>query len=261
MLHHFDIGLATKYGIDQAVLLSYIWQNIHRSTANRTQFYEGKYWSSDTREALQAQFPYFPENKVEAILLKLSENQLITFKNSTKKPGEIWYTLTEEALNYFTKGIPIPKKTTSRKPVNRETFTEIRDIDAYMKSEDRTYFIIAMKFWGLWSLENPNSYTLKNAEVSKWITALKLIIEKDRQDMKRIIGILVYFQKCAANEAGYDRFWFETIKSISAFRKQDKDGVYYLDRIIDRVNKKIEQSDQFYKDILTEENKILTPTN
>ena len=259
--HHFDPNLATKYSVDQAIILSYLWENIKRNIAYKSQFFEGQYWSKETKSGLLELFPYFTELKLEAILKRLTENQLIVYKNATKKPEDIWLTLTPETLEYFQNGTQIIRKTTAKKIVRIEKFSEIKNFEVYTKSADAKYFIIAYKFWKIWINENPKSFTLKNAEVHKWITALKLIVEKDKQDIKRLIGIYVYFNKCATNESGFDRFWFETIKSLSAFRKKDKDDVYYLDRIIDKVNKKIEQSDQFYKDIITEEQKIISKSN
>lgn len=256
--HHFDIGIATKYGIDQAIVLSYIWENIKRNIANKSQYYDNQYWSKDTKTGLAELFPYFTELKIETIFSKLSENDLIVCKDSTKVAGEIWYTLTLPALDYFTKGTQITRKVKTKKAINKEKFSEIKDFEAYTKSEDRIYFIIAYKFWKLWNTENPNSYTLKNSEVSKWTTALKMIVEKDKQDLKRLIGVYVYFQKCAKNEAGYERFWFENIQSVTAFRKKNKDDAYYLDSIIIKVNKKIEQSDTLYNEILKAEKELLS---
>ena len=256
--HHFDIGLATKYGIDQAIVLSYIWQNIKRNIANKSQCYDNQYWSKDTKTGLAELFPYCTELKIETIFSKLSENDLIVYKDSTKVAGEIWYTLTAPALDYFTKGTQITRKTKTKKTINKEKFSEIKDFELYTKSEDRIYFIIAYKFWKLWNTENPNSYTLKNSEVSKWTNALKMIVEKDKQDLKRLIGVYVYFQKCAKNEAGYERFWFENIQSVTAFRKKNKDDAYYLDNIIIKVNKKIEQSDTLYNEILKAEKELLS---
>lgn len=258
--HHFDPNLATKYSIDQAIILSYLWENIKRNIAHKSQYFEGQYWSKETKLGLLDLFPYFTEIKLESILKRLTENKLIISKDSTKKPEAIWLALTQEALEYFQNGTQITRKTTTKKPVIIEKFSEIKNFELYTKSSDAKYFIIAYKFWKIWINENPKSFTLKNAEVAKWITALKLIVEKDKQELRRLIGIYVYFNKCAANESGYDKFWFETIKSLSAFRKKDRDDVYYLDRIIDKVNKKIEQSDQFYKDILAEEQKIYSKT-
>ena len=52
-------------------------------------------------------------------------------------------------------------------------------------------------------------------------------------------------------EAGYDTFWFETIKSVGAFRKVDKEEVYYIDKISDTVNKKIQSSEDFLRLVKT----------
>ena len=74
-----------------------------------------------------------------------------------------------------------------------------------------------------------------------------MLIDRDGRKVERLIGILKFFEKCAKNEAGYDTFWFETIKSVGAFRKVDKDEVYYIDKIADIVNKKIQSSEDFLR--------------
>lgn len=255
--HNFDIGLATKYGIDQAIVLSYIWENIKRNIANDCYFHEEQHWSKDNRKALLQLFPYYTETKIEAIFSKLSENDLITYKNSSKNSQEIWYTLTKQALDYFTKGTQPAKKVRNKKTTSSEKFAEIKDFEVYTKSEDAVYFKIAYKFWKLWRDENPKSFTLQKSEVDKWTNAVKMMIEKDKHEIIRLIGVYVYFSKCAKNEAGFERFWFETLSSVSALRKKNKEDVYYLDQIIVKVNSKIQQSDQFYKEILAEQNKIL----
>lgn len=259
--HYFDPNLAIKYGIDHAVILSYFWENVKRSTANKSNLHDGLSWSKDSKPALLQLFPYINDDRLEFILRKLQENDLIFYKYSEKVPTEIWYTLTKQSLEYFTKGTAIKTTVRAKKVINQQTFADIKSFDSASIKEDRIYLILAYKFWKIWITDNPKSFTLQNAKISKWIDGLKYIVERDKQDFKRLVGVYVYFERCAANEAGYDRFWFETIKSINALRKKDKDDVYYLDRIIDKVNKKIDLSDDFYKAIIAEEKKIISKTN
>ena len=107
--------------------------------------------------------------------------------------------------------------------------------------------LIAHSFWKLWRKHNENNTTYKNAKIEKWYKDIELLIDRDGQKVERLIGILKFFEKCAKNEAGYDTFWFETIKSVGAFRKVDKDEVYYIDKIADIVNKKIQSSEDFLR--------------
>ena len=130
-----------------------------------------------------------------------------------------------------------------------ENFTEIEDISEFLSSfsKNKKYMLIAHSFWKLWRKHNENNTTYKNAKIEKWYKDIELLIDRDGQKVERLIGILKFFEKCAKNEAGYDTFWFETIKSVGAFRKVDKDEVYYIDKIADIVNKKIQSSEDFLR--------------
>ena len=90
----------------------------------------------------------------------------------------------------------------------------------------------------------------------KWYDNIRLIVETDKQSIDRLIVVYHYFKKCRDKEAGFDTFWFDTIKSIGAFRKKDKDGVYRLDQIVDRINKKIETDYAFSQFIQNEVQKF-----
>jgi len=112
---------------------------------------------------------------------------------------------------------------------------------------NKKYFFLAYIFWELWHRENPNSRTMKDAKVGKWIDDMRKIIEIDKTSIERMIGIYCYFSKCAKQELGFDDFWYRTVKSIAAFRKKSKDGVYYIDHIIDRVNDKRDKDKDFLR--------------
>lgn len=126
-------------------------------------------------------------------------------------------------------------------------FSKIKDFKTYLSSFNlnKSYFLIAYKFWKLWEKENPNNKTIQDAKVSKWYDAIRLIIDVDKQPIDRILVIYFYFEKCQQDESGFDRFWFDTIKSVGALRVKDKFDVYRIDKIIDIVNRKINQDPSF----------------
>lgn len=153
----------------------------------------------------------------------------------------------EEKLN-----TPIEEKlkdnsTSINNTINKDTFSKIKDFQGYLSSFalNKTYFYIAYRFWELWKKENPNNKTILDAKVLKWYDAIRLIIEVDKQKADRLLAIYFYFEKCHLNEVGFDRFWFDTVKSVGALRNKDKNDVYRIDKIIDKVNSKI-QSDNFF---------------
>ncbi|SHH89918.1 protein of unknown function [Chryseobacterium oranimense] len=127
------------------------------------------------------------------------------------------------------------------------SFVKINDFHELYKNFEfeRKYLFLAYKFWEIWNKENPNQKTLTDAKISKWYEAIRLIVEVDKQKPDKLLGIYCYFLKCTSKESGFDDFWFKTVKSVSAFRKKDKDEVYYLDKIISQVNDKIAKDQDF----------------
>ena len=175
--------------------------------------------------------------KISNYLKELSEKDAIFVKNTGKN---IVYSFVRYE-DYVNEAKPKEKVI--------ENFTEIEDISEFLNTfpKNKKYMLIAHSFWKLWRKHNENNSTYKNARIDKWYKDIELLIEKDGQDVKRMIAILKFFEKCAKYETGYDTFWFETIKSVGAFRKIDRDEVYYIDKIADVVNKKIQSSDDFLR--------------
>ena len=175
--------------------------------------------------------------KISNYLKELSEKDIIFVKNTGKN---IVYSFVRYE-DYVNEAKPKEKVI--------ENFTEIEDISEFLStfSKNKKYMLIAHSFWKLWRKHNENNTTYKNAKIEKWYKDIELLIDRDGQKVERLIGILKFFEKCAKNEAGYDTFWFETIKSVGAFRKVDKDEVYHIDKIADIVNKKIQSSEDFLR--------------
>lgn len=130
---------------------------------------------------------------------------------------------------------------------NNILFEQIKNLPEYLKNfqGNKLYLFVAYRFWELWKKENPTNLTVKNANVSKWYHEVRKIVEIDKTTIERLIGIYAYFKQIQKGEAGFRRFWFDTIKSIHGIRKKNKAGEYYLDRIITEVNEELERNEDF----------------
>ena len=130
---------------------------------------------------------------------------------------------------------------------NNILFEQIKNLPEYLKNfqGNKLYLFVAYRFWELWKKENPSNLTVKNANVSKWYHEVRKIVEIDKTTIERLIGIYAYFKQIQKGEAGFRRFWFDTIKSIHGIRKKNKAGEYYLDRIITEVNEELERNEDF----------------
>ena len=130
---------------------------------------------------------------------------------------------------------------------NNILFEQIKNLPEYLKNfqGNKLYLFVAYRFWELWKKENPTNLTVKNANVFKWYHEVRKIVEIDKTTIERLIGIYAYFKQIQKGEAGFRRFWFDTIKSIHGIRKKNKAGEYYLDRIITEVNEELEKNEDF----------------
>lgn len=98
MEHHFNVELATRYGILEAVLLNHLQFWIRKNEANGTNYYDGNYWTYNSVKALGILFPYASQNKIRNALKRLEEEGLIITGNYNKSAYDrtTWYALTEK---------------------------------------------------------------------------------------------------------------------------------------------------------------------
>lgn len=73
MNHSFNIELATKYGIEEAIMIEHIAFWINKNIANGKNFIDGEYWTYNSSSAFQKLFPYMNLKKIQRILTKLEE--------------------------------------------------------------------------------------------------------------------------------------------------------------------------------------------
>lgn len=106
MQHHFDVDLAVRYGMAEAVLLNHLEYWIEHNRANQKNFFEGRYWTFNSNKALREIFPYLSEKKIRNALKHLQEEGLILTGNFNKLAYDrtLWYALTEKGKSILPKG-------------------------------------------------------------------------------------------------------------------------------------------------------------
>lgn len=129
---------------------------------------------------------------------------------------------------------------------NSALFAEIKDFQQFKEDYEgnKIYLLIAYSFWKIWSKKFSTHRTFQTAKVDIWVNDIRLIVEIDKQPIERLIVIIKYFEKCAKGDKTYRDFWFTTIKSCGGLRN-NKNGIFNVDRIIDEVNEKIQNDDEF----------------
>lgn len=87
-----------RYGVKEAVILSFFIDGIKKSKENKVNFHEGKYWVYGTYVDLQARMPFFPWSSLKKLIQRL-ERQGALVSNSfarAKMDKTKWYTLPKD---------------------------------------------------------------------------------------------------------------------------------------------------------------------
>ena len=96
--HSFDISIASKYGVECAILIHHFqhWIRINRFAKRNIR--EGRCWSYQSRREIQAHFPYWSFDEIRRLCEKLIEvGVLITNNfNKSKVDKTLWYAFVNE---------------------------------------------------------------------------------------------------------------------------------------------------------------------
>lgn len=98
MQHSFNVEIAKKYGILEAVLLNHLWFWIKKNKANNTNYFDGNYWTFNSTKAFSELFPYVSERQIKYALKHLREEEIIKVGNYNKDTRDrtLWYAFTEK---------------------------------------------------------------------------------------------------------------------------------------------------------------------
>ena len=93
MKHSFEIVIADKYGIEVAVVFDMFCFWINKNEANENNYHDGKYWTFNSAKGFKKLFPYWSEKKIQRILQKMVEEDLIVKGNYNENPWNqtSWY--------------------------------------------------------------------------------------------------------------------------------------------------------------------------
>jgi hypothetical protein len=105
MEHSFNIELASKYGVEEAVVIQNLFFWINKNVANDKNFYDGRYWTYNSAKAFAKLFPYLNESKLFRILKSLQDDDIIIKGNYNKEKFDRtgWYTFTDNGISILEK--------------------------------------------------------------------------------------------------------------------------------------------------------------
>ena len=192
MEHSFDIDIAKKYGIPAAVLLKNIQYWIEKNRANNKNFYDGYYWTYNSKAAFAELFPYMTARQIDYALQKLIDDGLIITSNYNKVAYDrtLWYAITKKGYSILQncemeetnlsngngKNVePIP----NNKPIEKQSDNNTNIKDKYIS-----------EFAELWALY-PNKKG-KDKALNYYIKARKKGVEFETVKQ----GILDYSKEC-----------------------------------------------------------------
>lgn len=158
MIHVFDTDVAQKYGVNAAIILQNIGYWIAQNEANEINFYDGRYWTFNSKRAYGELFPYMSEKQIRTALEKLIEDGVLVTGNYNKLAYDrtTWYALTEKGKSICRigqmehakkgnglsqKGEPIPDinpNVTSGKNKERKNNSFDSIIDQYLSPDGQT---------------------------------------------------------------------------------------------------------------------------
>lgn len=101
MIHSFDVNIAKKYGIQEAILFNHLCFWIEKNKANDKHCYDGYYWTYSSKKAFTELFPYLTERQVDYALKKLLYDGLIIKGNYNKSGYDrtLWYAITKKGYS------------------------------------------------------------------------------------------------------------------------------------------------------------------
>ncbi len=98
--HSVDVELAKKVGFDEANVLGFIAYWVKNNRANNRNFYDGRYWTYNSAQALTEQFPYWTRRQISGLLEKLEKMGAIIKGNYNKNKFDrsSWYALSDKFM-------------------------------------------------------------------------------------------------------------------------------------------------------------------
>lgn len=100
MNHSFNVKLAEKYSLEEAIMIEAIYTWVHINECNDEMFKEGRTWCYSTAKGFNKYIPYMSAQKIRRILLKLEDRGFIKIGNFNNKSlnQTLWYAFSDMAI-------------------------------------------------------------------------------------------------------------------------------------------------------------------
>lgn len=94
MEHHFNVEIATEYGVAEAILINNLNFWITHNKVNNRHFYDGDYWTYNSVKSFSELFPYLSQRKIQNALKNLVDKKILKtgYYNENSYNRTLWYT-------------------------------------------------------------------------------------------------------------------------------------------------------------------------
>lgn len=101
--HSFSVELATKIGLEDAIILSYFFHWCRANADNEDMYKDGNIWVYISRRRMCDTYKYLTENKIRGAIKRLTDDGYIIISNYNKMKLDKtnWYALTDKAYQLF----------------------------------------------------------------------------------------------------------------------------------------------------------------
>lgn len=136
MTYQFDIEDATKYGVDESIMLQNIKFWVRTNKANGTNQFDGSTWTYNSAKAFTKLFPFWTEKQIRRVLKSLTDQGVIKSGNYNKSKYNhtTWYALIDENMLFPSEITDIPK----REHQSPETVTTVTDSKQHIKNTNKS---------------------------------------------------------------------------------------------------------------------------
>jgi hypothetical protein len=227
--HIFDVDIAVKYGVLEAILIKNIYYWIAKNKANNKNYYDGSYWTYNSIKAFKELFPYASERQISNALKHLEKEGIIKVGNYNKSAYDRtnWYAFNKSATSILQKckmedtkvqngfdeiDTPIPNINTNINTVintNKRKFDKptIEQIQEYCI--ERNNGINAEAFYDFY--ESKNWYVGKN-KMSDWKACVRTWERRTNKHEEPIPSWFNQEIKEEDNLTDEEREWLQSIK-------------------------------------------------
>lgn len=103
MLYQFDVDLAERYGVDEAIFCHRLFWMVQNNAANGRNLRDGRTWTYDTQAALAKIFHFWSRRQVQRVIQSCLQKGLILTAdyNDDRTNRTTWYTVTDVVLQAY----------------------------------------------------------------------------------------------------------------------------------------------------------------